>query len=268
MEEMSVQLRMKEHVVDVLQAKKSELEREVERRGGRIQEMRVKERMYEELETKFKKREEMLKQRTSECDKVRGLLDKKDMEIGKLKKDLRMLSATPSSPGNQFLKLKNDKERLEGENKGHVRELKMLRSIAKGRVSEVAKEGSGALQSAVSKLKEMEEEMEKVKRMVQEGEKLKIFLENVEKENREMEVSLRAERGAARVLLLFVCFPPQPYLTPTFLDHLFPLLLRSRRIRLPPPSPSTSSPLPFGAVASCALPPLWPPPSPPLPVGG
>jgi hypothetical protein len=184
LEEMSVQLRMKEHVVDVLQAKMSELERELDKRDARIQEMRVKERMYEELDGKYRKREEMLRQRTLECEKVRGMLDKKDVEIGELRKDLKELSATPNSPGSQLTKLKDENMKLEGANKGHIRELKMLRSIAKSKVSEVAKEGGGALQSAVSKLKEMEEEMEKVRRMVQEGEKLKIFLENVEKEKK------------------------------------------------------------------------------------
>ena len=138
-----MKLRMKEHAVDVLQVKIEGLEGEIKRKDERMQEMRVKERMYEEVEGKMRKREEMLRAKSAECEKIRGIVDKKDVEIGRLKKDVRILSEKPESPGGRFLKLKNDKERLEGENKGHVRELKILRSIARGKVKEVAKEGGG-----------------------------------------------------------------------------------------------------------------------------
>jgi hypothetical protein len=100
------------------------------------------------------------------------------------------------------LQLRSDNDKLSGENKGHVRELKMLRSIAQERVKHVTDEGGGALKNAAEKLREMEEEIGKVKKMVQEGEKLKIFLVNSRKEElvKEQERAQRASAPATPVV--------------------------------------------------------------------
>jgi hypothetical protein len=105
-EELGVQLRMKGHAIAVVKAKNEDMEAEIQKRDARIQEMRMKERQFEEMEGKMRKREEMLRSKIAECDRLRGLLDKKDVKIGEMRRDIKIMSDSSSTPNSHVLKVR------------------------------------------------------------------------------------------------------------------------------------------------------------------
>ena len=196
-EELLVQVKMKDNAMEVLKAKNNELELEKVQLNNMIVQMRSHEKEYEVLKATLSKRDQQLANKMREGNKMMAKLDRKDAEIARLSRQLGILRNNGSGGGQggtsggldesnkRILEMNEKVNKLEIQNKGHVRELKLLRGIAKERVNAakiLADESDSVISSASKKLRDMEEEMRKIKMVVNEGEKFGAFLKGLKPE--------------------------------------------------------------------------------------
>lgn len=190
-QEFKTKLRRKDNHIQMLKAKNEEMGKLEAELNGKLKTMQKRSKENEQLQSQLGKRENQLAMKTIEADKAMSVIDKKSAEINKLNREMRQLK---SGGGEDvaIYEMREEMEKLENQNKGHVRELKQLRRLAKEQAKnpfvgagppsvEVEEEQEEAIKAASKKLLEMEGEVAKIRRIVKEGEKYRSWLKNFRK---------------------------------------------------------------------------------------
>jgi serine/threonine protein kinase len=188
-----MECKVKDNRINVLKTRTLELEQSLADVVADVAESKKRARELEQIKLLVGKRDTQLTAKIKECDKKQGMIDQKDAEIGKLRRQIRMGGgSTVADDELVVLELQGELSKKDAVIKAQAKELGLLRSMVSGNVrnagSGVQRGGAGGegeeeeedvIGNVGKKLQDMQAEIGKIQRIVHEGEKYKKFLKNL-----------------------------------------------------------------------------------------